>query len=105
MSNNELVTRKLETEKHNNLFIRHQKLIEQRDGSIGKQTGKVVAFFIPRRNYFLGKPLIHAGVYPDGQIRLVKKGKARLPGKSVHELMEVDGEVGWLFHDLEHHDS
>jgi len=105
MGNNELVTRKLETEKHNNLFIRHQKLIEQRDGSIGKQTGKVVAFFIPRRNYFLGKPLIHAGVYPDGQIRLVKKDKARFPSKSVHEQMEIDGEIAWLFNDLLHDDS
>lgn len=65
----------------------------------------MVAFFLPRLNFFLGKPLIHAGVYPDGVIRLFKKGKARLPGKSVHELMEVDGEVGWLGSDLEHHES
>src|SRR3990172_1056786 len=47
-----------------------------------KQKGKVFAFFIPRRNYFLGKPLIHAGVYPDGQIRLVKKDKARFRQKA-----------------------
>ncbi|OGM13498.1 hypothetical protein A3A76_03780 [Candidatus Woesebacteria bacterium RIFCSPLOWO2_01_FULL_39_23] len=87
------------------LFRRHEGLIRQREGALGSHTGEVVAFFIPRLNYFLGKPLIHAGVYPDGVIRLFKKGKARLPGKSVHELMEVDGEVGWLFHDLEHHDS
>lgn len=87
------------------LFFRHQNLIEQREGKLGKPTGEVVAFFIPRRNFFLGKPLIHAGVYPDGVIRLYKKGKARLPGKSVHEVMEVAGVVGWLFNDLEHHDS
>jgi glycosyltransferase involved in cell wall biosynthesis len=105
MENNELVTRKLETEKRNKLFIRHQQLIEQRDGSIGKQTGEVVAFFLPRVNYFLGKPLIHGGVYPDGQIRLVKRGKAHFPAKSVHEQMQVKGEVVWLFNDLEHHDS
>lgn len=87
------------------LFLRHQDLIEQRNGKIGKPTGEVVAFFIPRRNFFLGEPLIHAGVYPDGVIRLIKHGCAKLPGKSVHEIMEVDGEVGWLFNDLEHHDS
>lgn len=91
--------------RHLSLFSRHQSLIEKREGKLGKQTGEVVAFFIPRRNLFLGKPLIHAGVYPDGVIRLIKKGKARLPGKSVHELMEVDGEVGWLFNDLIHNDS
>jgi hypothetical protein len=54
---------------------------------------------------FLGGPLRHAGVYPDGVIRLIKRGKARLPGKSVHELMVVDGEIDWLFNPLEHHDS
>ena len=87
------------------LFLRHQELIEQRDGPIGKKTGEVVAFFIPRRNMFLGKPLIHAGVYPDGVIRLIKKGKAGFPQKSVHEQIQIDGEVSWLFNDLEHHDS
>jgi len=89
----------------NSLFLRHQKLIEKRDGPIGKKTGEVVGYFIPRRNIFLGRSLIHAGVYPDGVIRLVKNGKARFPQKSVHEQMELDGEVGWLASDLEHYDS
>ncbi len=87
------------------LFRRHQKIVEKRDGKLGKDTGEIVAFFMPRRNIFLGKPLTHAGVYPDGVIRLIKKGKARLPAKSVHEQMEIDGEVGWLLGELEHHDS
>jgi len=83
------------------LFDRHQSLL----GDIGKETGGIVAFFIPRVNFFLGKPLKYAGVYPDGVIRLIKRGRARLPAKSVHELMEVDGEVAWLYNNLEHHDS
>ena len=87
------------------LFQRHQKLVEERDGPIGKRTGEVVGYFIPRRNIFLGKPLIHAGVYPDGVIRLVKKGKAKFPQKSVHEQIQLDGEVGWLGSDLLHYDS
>ena len=87
------------------LFQRHQKAVEQMHGPIGKDMGGMVAFYIPRVNYFLGKPLRHAGVYPDGVIRLIKHGYARLPGKSVHELMRVDGKVGWLFNNLEHHDS
>lgn len=88
-----------------NLFSRHQKLIEERDGKIGKETSEVVAYFLPRRNMFLGKPLIHAGVYPDGVIRLIKKGRAYLPAKSVHEQMVIDGKVGWLNGDLLHYDS
>ena len=54
---------------------------------------------------FLGKSLIHAGVYPDGVIRLVKRSKAKFPAKSVHEQIQVDGQVVWLQNDLEHHDS
>ena len=58
------------------LFLRHQLLIEQRDGRVGDSVGELNAFFIPRRNYFLGKYLKYGGTYPDPAIRLVKKGKA-----------------------------
>lgn len=91
--------------KKNDLFERHQKLIEERDGPIGKKTGVIVGYFIPRRNMFLGCPLIHAGVYPDGVIRLVKNGSAHFPQKSVHEQISLDGEVSWLSQDLLHFDS
>ncbi|MEK7550229.1 MAG: glycosyltransferase family 2 protein [Patescibacteria group bacterium] len=87
------------------LFLRHQKLIEKRDGGIGRSTGETIGYFIPRRNMFLGKPLIYAGVYPDGVIRLVKKEKASWPQKSVHEQINLDGEVSWLSSDLLHYDS
>lgn len=100
-----LKKKKLQNPKKWKLFKRHEESIRRREGRLGKQTGEFVAYFVPRLNYFLGKPLKHAGVYPDGAIRLIKAGKARLPGKSVHELMEADGEVGWLFNDLEHHES
>ena len=101
----ESIPKRVRNGKKLKLFKKHQQLIEQREGSLGKKTGKVVAFFVPRLNFFLGKPIKHAGAYPDGVIRLFKNGKARLPGKSIHELMDVDGEVGWLFSNLEHHES
>ncbi len=99
-----LKQRKVDTKKQK-LFERHQRTIEKRDGKIGRNTGEIVAFFLPRLNFFLEKPLVYAGVYPDANIRLVKKNKARFPAKSVHEQMQIDGEVAWLFNDLEHHDS
>lgn len=89
----------------NELFVRHQQMIEDRDGKIGNDSSEVVAYFIPRRNMFLGKPLIHAGVYPDPAIRLVKKGKAWFPAKSVHEIMQIEGKIAWLYNDMEHYDS
>lgn len=84
------------------LFERHQRLVEEKDGRIGKSTGEIVAFFVPRKNYFLGKPMAYAGTYPDGVIRLAKRGKAYFPAKSVHEQIKMDGEVAWLESDLIH---
>ncbi len=105
MSNEEILNRKPKSERLQILFERHQRLIEERDGKIGTDSNEVVAFFIPRRNMFLGKPLMHGGVYPDPAIRLIKKGKAYLPAKSVHEIMKIDGKIAWLYNDMEHYDS
>jgi len=105
MSDNEILNRRPKSKKKWDLFMRHQGVVEARDGKIGGNTGEVVAFLFPRLNMFIGKPLIHAGVYPDAFIRLIKKGKAHLPAKSVHEQMVIDGRVAWLFNNLEHHDS
>lgn len=87
------------------LFLRHQRLIEQRDGRVGDRIGPYSAFFIPRRNFFLGKYLKYGGTYPDPAIRLIKKGKAYLPCKDVHEQMQVEGRVGWLQNYMRHIDS
>lgn len=87
------------------LFLRHQQLLEKRDGKIGTDDSNYSAFFIPRLNYFLGTYLKYGGVYPDGVIRLVKKGKAYFPCKDVHEQMVINGKVGWLQNDMLHIDS
>lgn len=87
------------------LFLKHQTLLEKRDGSIGTKKGSYAAFFLPRLNYFLGKFLKYGGVYPDGVIRLVKNRKAHFPAKSVHEQIIVQGKVGWLKNPLFHYDS
>lgn len=87
------------------LFLRHQRIIEKRDGAIGDEAGEYVAFFVPRLNYFLGGYLRYGGVYPDGVIRFFRRGKAWLPCKDVHEQMHVEGRVGWLKNDLYHVDS
>lgn len=86
------------------LFLKHQKLIEERDGKVGTE-GEYTAFFLPRLNFFLGKYLRYGGVYPDGVIRLFKKGKAHFPCKSVHEQVVINGKVGWLQNPLLHKDS
>lgn len=59
-------------------------------------------YWIPRKNWFLGRFLTKGGQYPDYTLRLYKNGKGRLPQKSVHEQAEVEGEVGYLTNPLIH---
>lgn len=84
------------------LFLRHKYVVELRDEKIGEDSGPYTAFFIPRINFFLGSFLKRGGVYPDGVIRLFKKGFANIPAKSVHEQIEIKGRVGWLKNNLQH---
>jgi glycosyltransferase involved in cell wall biosynthesis len=60
-------------------------------------------YTIPRKNYFLGRWLKHAGFWPDRKLRLFRNGKGRFIDRTVHEVMEVDGRIGTLNGALEHH--
>lgn len=71
--------------------------------SKNRKNKEVVAYYIPRKNYFLGKWLRKGGQYPDYVIRFFERGKAYLPCRSVHEQMEVEGEAGYFKGYLEHH--
>ncbi|HEX7042791.1 MAG TPA: glycosyltransferase family 2 protein [Patescibacteria group bacterium] len=59
-------------------------------------------YWIPRKNWFLGRFLMKGGVYPDYTLRLYKRGKGRLPQKDVHEQAEVDGSIDYLKEPLIH---
>lgn len=59
-------------------------------------------YWIPRKNYFLGRYLMKGGQYPDYTLRLYRRGKGKLPQKDVHEQAEVEGEVGRLKNALLH---
>lgn len=68
----------------------------------GYKDGKPVAYWLKRKNFFLGRFLKKGGQYPDPVIRLFRRDRARLPEKSVHEQMKVEGEIGWFKNDLIH---
>ncbi len=61
------------------------------------------AYRMPRLSYFLGRPMLHCGWYPDYQLRLARKSKAYFPPRLVHETMEVKGRIGTLKHHLLHY--
>ena len=71
--------------------------------TINNQQSTTNGYWIPRKNWFLGRFLMKGGQYPDYTIRLYRKGKGRLPQKDVHEQAVVEGKVGYLKEPLSHH--
>jgi glycosyltransferase involved in cell wall biosynthesis len=64
--------------------------------AVVRGTSSADGYYIPRKNYFWGHFMKKGGQYPDYVIRLVRRGKAYFPSKSVHEQIEVEGKVGHL---------
>lgn len=71
--------------------------------SILSHDTEVSGYRMPRLNFLLGTPLRKGGQYPDPVIRLFKNGSGRLPTKSVHELVTIDGSIGDLTQPLLHY--
>jgi len=70
------------------------------------------AYFVPRKNYFLGCWIKHCGWYPDyRQPQLFRKSRFRYRQELVHESYDCDGPVGYLtqpalqypFRDIDHY--
>ena len=70
------------------------------------------AYFVPRKNYFLGRWIKHCGWYPDyRQPQLFRKDRFRYREELVHEGFDCDGPVGFLkspalqypFRDIDHY--
>lgn len=65
------------------------------DDIIKDPKSQVSGYWIPRKNWFLGRFLMKGGQYPDYTLRLYRNGKGHLPQKDVHEQAVVEGEVGY----------
>lgn len=60
-------------------------------------------YFVPRKSYFMGRWIRHAGWYPDYSIRLFRKDKGRFEPREVHESLRIDGKTGRLENPLTHY--
>jgi len=60
-------------------------------------------FWIPRKNFFLGRWIRYGGFYPDPKLRLVRRGAGRFEECGAHPTMKVEGPTGRLSHALLHH--
>lgn len=69
----------------------------------------VDAFFLRRRNLFLGRWMRHGGYYPDPKLRLFRRNTAnfssaaRFSDRPVHETITFSGDSDTLDFDLIHH--
>jgi len=60
-------------------------------------------WWTPRHNYIFGVLTLHAGWFPDYQLRLLRRACARYdPNRPVHELVLLNGEAGHLRQPLIH---
>lgn len=62
----------------------------------------VAGYFIPRRSLFLGRWMRASGFWPDYQLRLFLKAKARFEDVPVHESAVIEGKTARLFSPIEH---
>ncbi|MCM3879565.1 MAG: glycosyltransferase family 2 protein [Vicinamibacterales bacterium] len=60
-------------------------------------------FRIPRVSFYFGRWIRTTDMYPDYQLRLYHRRKARWDGMYVHESVRVDGHTAYLKNELQHH--
>ncbi len=61
-------------------------------------------YWVARKNILFGRWMRHAGWSPDYQLRLLRRGSASYDeGRTVHELVKLDGEAGHLRNALVHY--
>jgi glycosyltransferase involved in cell wall biosynthesis len=70
--------------------------------SVLAQPPTVEAYAVPRKNIFWGRWVRHGGLYPDWQVRLFRRGRARFVSRAVHESVQVEGRVARLTAPLLH---
>ena len=77
-----------------------QGLVKELKGAISKN--EFSAFYIPRKNYVLGKWVKHGGWWPDYTPRLFEKSKLEKWKGKVHESPVISGKIGYLKTPIEH---
>jgi len=61
-----------------------------------------VGYWIPRKNFFLGRWIKHGGFYPDRKLRLIRRGAGKFEEYGAHPTIKIDGPTGKLKHALLH---
>jgi hypothetical protein len=85
--------------------LREIREFAKREGKKTRDYGafyQLAGFWIPRKNFFLGRWVNHGGYYPDSKLRLIRRGAGKFEEYGAHPTMKVDGPTGQLRHALIH---
>lgn len=65
----------------------------------------LVGYWIPRKNFFLGRWIRHGGFYPDPKLRLIRRGAGKFEEYGAHPTIKLPSSVGVgrLNHAMLHH--
>lgn len=63
---------------------------------------RAVAYSVPRHNYYFGSLVLHAGCYPDYQLRLFRRGIGHLDDAEPHNKFIFSGKADYLHCPLIH---
>ena len=77
--------------------------LENRPLARGPSASEVYGYWIPRKNFFLGRWIRHGGFWPDRKLRLFRRDTGHIAERAVHEVIKVNGRTGRLEHALLHH--
>jgi len=66
------------------------------------ESGSLVGYLIPRKNFFLGRWIKHGGFYPDPKLRLIRRGAGKFEEYGAHPTIKVNGPTGTFKHALIH---
>lgn len=67
-----------------------------------KNNSEINGYYVPRKNHYLGKWLKYGGQYPDYQLKILRKDKAKFT-RLVHEKTIVEGKVAYCHNHLLHY--
>ncbi|MGO9378187.1 MAG: glycosyltransferase family 2 protein [Dissulfurispiraceae bacterium] len=65
--------------------------------------GGNVGFYVPRKNFFLGKWIRRSGWWPDYTLRIFRKDAGYVEPREVHEKVVINGPTAYLKNPLIHH--
>jgi glycosyltransferase involved in cell wall biosynthesis len=80
-------------------------LADEIKAAVAPAAGPVAGYYIARQTLFCGRWIRHGGVYPDYNLRLLRRGSGRFEDRLVHEHIILDGAVGYFKHHLVHDDD